>query len=81
MQEKDFDRLVTKYLDGSATELEKELVEAHVRLFGQDCVGEMNPYFSNTSFTYSLFSLDTGIFVPSVSRSSEIVSSFKRLLI
>lgn len=32
MQEKDFDKLVDKYINGSATLLEKELVEAHIRL-------------------------------------------------
>ncbi|MEO8172730.1 MAG: FecR domain-containing protein [Sediminibacterium sp.] len=32
MQEKDFDRLVKRYLDNSATPLEKELVEAHILL-------------------------------------------------
>jgi len=32
MQEKDFDRLVERYLNNDATPLERELVEAHVRL-------------------------------------------------
>jgi ferric-dicitrate binding protein FerR (iron transport regulator) len=32
MQEKDFDWLVERYLDGKATPLEKDLVEAHIRL-------------------------------------------------
>lgn len=32
MQEKDFDKLVDKYINGTATLLEKELVEAHLRL-------------------------------------------------
>lgn len=32
MQEKDFDSLVNRYLNGEATPLEKEMVEAHVRL-------------------------------------------------
>ena len=38
MQEKDFDRLARKYLDGSATPLEQELMEAHLRL-----LEDMNP--------------------------------------
>jgi hypothetical protein len=42
MQEKDFDRLVERYLSDKATPLERELVEAHVRLLKDMNVEELS---------------------------------------